>query len=223
MPKRKPNNDNNNTNVNDNAETNKYGSVVSHRPYKIGRTSNSFVTSATPYHASPLILQGQPPSPLEAEAALRKEKTRIHQARLKAQREATLKNLPPHATLINTQKAPPGHVGSFWGDKIGEWRINMKKLIEEQLPTENNPYIRPFKQLISAPNDIHQALWTTVRYGDIYWVNMNMPTPDLYIEYYAEGSTTSIQKPYTKGGRKTKRSTKRNKRSKRSKTRRSSK
>lgn len=221
MSKRKSNNGYN-TNVNVTVQRNEHGMVVSHRPYKNGRTSatsGSFVTSATPYHASPLILQGQPPAPWDAAVTRLAEETAARQARLKAQREANFKNLPPYATLLNTQKAPQGHIGSFWGDKIGEWRINMKKLIEEQLPTENNPYIRPFKQLISAPNDIDNALWTTVRYGNIYWVNMNMPTPESYIGYYAEGSTTPTQKPYKKGGRRTKR----NKRSKRSKTRRSSK
>ena len=219
MPKRGANNGN--TNVNHNAETNEHDSVLSHGPYKKGKHTSATFKHATPYHPPPLTLQGQPPSPWETEAARLAEETAARQERLRKESEASRKKLPPHATLINTTNALPGHVGSFWGNKIGEWRIDMKKLIEEQLPTENNPYIRPFKRLVSAPNDIDNALWTSVRYGDIYWVNMNMPTPESYIKYYEVGSTTLIQKKYKKGGRRTKRSSKRNKRSKRSKTRRS--
>jgi hypothetical protein len=90
---------------------------------------------------------------LEAEAALREEETRIRQARLKAQRELAMQQLPHYASIINTEKPPLDHAGSFWGKKIGEWRIKMNLLIDKSNQS-SNPFIRPYKRLIGPPTDV---------------------------------------------------------------------
>jgi len=171
--------------------------------------------SATPYVAPRLELLGQPLPPWETAAAKREETKQ----RLKKELELAMQQLPPYVSIINAEKPPLGHAGSFWGKKIGEWRIKMNLLIDKYKQFENqskNPFIRPFKRLIGAPTGVQDALWKSIRYGpDTYWVNMNMPESEKYIDYYAEGSDNPSQKKYTQGGRRTKR----NKRSARRKTR----
>jgi hypothetical protein len=104
-----------------------------------------------------------------------------------------MQQLPHYASIINTEKPPLDHAGSFWGKKIGEWRIKMNLLIDKSNQS-SNPFIRPYKRLIGPPTDVKDALWMSIRYGpDIYWINMNMPESEKYIDYYTDGSDIPSQ------------------------------